>query len=727
VRGFATAAALLLLAAPVSADEAEPTDDAGVPEETIEIIESLPPPGSSQIVGKKELERFARDDVHKALASVPGVYIRQEDGYGLRPNIGMRGAASERSAKIALLEDDVLIAPAPYSAPAAYYFPLMARMVSMEVTKGPSAIAYGPNTVGGALNLTTKLIPMEREIVLDVAGGSDLYGKLHASYGESWNDVGVLIEAVKLRSDGFKHLDGGGSTGFDKNDLMLKLKGRAGKNDLTLKAAYNDEVSHETYTGLSDADFAVDPYRRYAGTALDQFDAWHTQLQAGHLFTWSTGSLTTTGYRNDFSRQWNKLNGFRGRRDLAEILAHPDAGNNSVYHAVLAGEQDSTSDAEALMIGTNARRFTSQGVQTTLKLHSGWWGLPHSTEVGLRLHHDLADRLHDEEGYRMTGGTLERDATPRMITLDATGSALALAAYARHQVRLGPVQLTAGVRTEMVWTTWEDHADPSHDSHASYSVIIPGGGVVWQATPWLGLLAGVHKGFVPVAPGEEDGANPEESVNYEAGARAGNGWWQAEVIGFFSDYSNLKGTCSFSAGCDAQHLDMEYNGGRVFIAGTEARGAITPRFGAWSVPRVADLHLQLVVVPLELRFRQPRVGRRRDRRRAAVPARAPARALGRGAERTVGSGGRHALRERDARRRRPGRGADRRSHRGGARPGSRRQPRDASLGAPVPHRGQRARFGVDRVAPPVRRASGRAAARRRGLQADVLIRDRVTP
>jgi Fe(3+) dicitrate transport protein len=170
------------------------------------------------------------------------------------------------------------------------------------------------------------------------------------------------------------------------------------------------------------------------------------------------------------------------------------------------------------------------------------------------------------------------------MTLEAAGSALALASYAKHQVRLGRLQLTAGVRGEAVWTSWRDRQDPARDSDATYTVLIPGGGVVWQATPWLGLLAGVHRGFVPVAPGEEDGADPESSVNYEAGARAGNGWWQAEAIAFFSDYSNLKGTCSFSSGCDSENLDMEYNGGRVHVAGAEARAAVTPRAGQWQFP-----------------------------------------------------------------------------------------------------------------------------------------------
>ena len=121
--------------------------------------ESVVIAGSGIAIGRLELERFDYIDVHQVMSSVPGVYVREEDGFGLRPNIGIRGAAAERSQKITIMEDGILITPAPYSAPAAYYVPNISRMSSIEVLKGPSAISHGPHTVGGAVNFVTSLAP----------------------------------------------------------------------------------------------------------------------------------------------------------------------------------------------------------------------------------------------------------------------------------------------------------------------------------------------------------------------------------------------------------------------------------------------------------------------------------------------------------------------------------------------------------------------------------------
>lgn len=111
-----------------------------------------------------------------------------------------------------------------------------------------------------------------------------------------------------------------------------------------------------------------------------------------------------------------------------------------------------------------------------------------------------------------------------------------------------------------------------HDGN--YAVLIPGAGVEYHATDRLSALAGVHRGFVPVAPSAHASVRPESSINYEAGARWRDANLNAHVIGFFSDYSNLKGSCTLAAGCTQAQEGQEFNGGRVFAYGTEAQLAV---------------------------------------------------------------------------------------------------------------------------------------------------------
>ena len=557
----------------------EPIDDADLGDETVYIQEegAKVTPGATQTVDEEQLERFEYDDAHRILGEVAGIDIREEEGYGLRPNIGMRGSGSERSAKIALLEDGILIAPAPYSAPAAYYFPLLTRMTRIEVLKGPAAIQHGPNTVAGALNMITKPIGRERETEIDLAGGNDLYGKLHARHTESYDHFGLMLEGVKLRTDGFKELDGGGDTGFDKNSLTLKLRGNTDVtgdvyNEVVAKLGYSDEISNETYTGLTDADFDANPYRRYRGTQLDRMEWDHTQLQLAHkLEIGAELRVITKLYRHDFDRSWRKLNSFNNPEgDLSSILADPDSGINALLYAILTGEVDSTSDAEALVIGTNHRIFVSQGIQSTAHLTRDWLGTIHEIAAGARLHYDSAERIHTEESFMMTGGQLVASGAPEVLTRDTLGSATAWSLFANDAVTIGRLTLSAGSRVELVSISHRDRADPAASRDDFYSVFIPGGGVFYRLRDDLGLLAGVHKGFVPVAPGQGEDISPEESVNYELGARFGRDRINAEVVGFFTDYSNLKGTCTFSSGCASEQVDEEFNGGDVRVFGVEA-------------------------------------------------------------------------------------------------------------------------------------------------------------
>jgi Fe(3+) dicitrate transport protein len=181
--------------------------------------------GGATYLDAEDLQRFQATDVVRALRQVPGVSFQLEDGFGLRPNISIRGTATERSSRVTLMEDGVLIAPAPYTAPSAYYFPTFGRVHAVEVLKGPAAITQGPYTVGGAVNLLSTPIPERTSGMLEGEYGSFGTWRAHGWYGGGNEQMGFLVETHQWRSDGYQDVDrSNAGTGLDKEDYLAKLR-----------------------------------------------------------------------------------------------------------------------------------------------------------------------------------------------------------------------------------------------------------------------------------------------------------------------------------------------------------------------------------------------------------------------------------------------------------------------------------------------------------------------
>ena len=534
-------------------------------------------PGSAHYISKEDLQRREPDDIHRVLREVPGINIQEEDGYGLRPNIGMRGTGVERSQKITIMEDGILIAPAPYTAPAAYYFPTTGRMESIEVLKGSSSIKQGPYTNGGSINLISRSIPGDFSADLSAAGGSHGTQRFKAAVGDSSERFGWLVEGYSLDTDGFKDLDSGGDTGVDLKDYTGKLRFNSSADarvyqSLEFKIGKTEQFGEETYLGLTDRDFALDANRRYAASSEDWIDTDHDQFQARYFVKPNAGlDLTTTIYRNDYFRNWHKLGRVNGVSPGA-VLASPEVYASDL--AVLRGEVDSLPGA--LEVRNNRREYYGQGIQSVVHWEFAAGGSQHALEFGVRYHEDEEDRFQEDENFQMVDGRMV------LTSLDAPGSqanrlseAEALSFFIQDVIEIGNWSFKPGLRFEQIDYTRTDYAgsdperiEPTRIRRNDVDVFLPGLGVDYRLGAHDRIFAGIHKGFSPPGAGRNEETEEETSINYEIGYRHTARRLRIELIGFFNDYDNLLGADTGSGGGEGTG-DL-FNGGEVEVSGLEA-------------------------------------------------------------------------------------------------------------------------------------------------------------
>lgn len=570
--------------------------------------------GGASVVSARELQQFVVTDVVRAIRRVPGVSLQLEDGFGLRPNISIRGTATERSSRITLMEDGVLIAPATYAAPSAYYFPTFGRIRSMEVLKGPASITQGPYTVGGALNLISTPIPDERAGHVQAEAGSFDTWRVHAFYGDSGERASFLLETHQWQSDGYQAIDRSNSdTGLDKQDYLAKLRFNSDptsglQQSLEIKLQASQEQSRQSYLGLTDSDFAASPLRRYAVTSQDEMDNDHQQVSAKWRIAFSnTSALSVTAYNNDFRRAWYKTDGvdFDGSDSVPEAQSSSwssviDAINNggSLGGWSTQSLQDILDGADtapgSILVRNNAREYYARGIQFIANHQIIRGEVSHSLQAGIRLHEDQEDRLQRDDSYQLLKGQLVlNDVGPEGGAGNRVQDAKALVLYVQDQIKWQNWTFSPGLRYETIDLSRTDYDSKSDNPNSRQAdnltgvrrnevdVWIPGIGLLYDLNDISRIVAGVHKGFS--TPGNKPGVNPEKSINYELGFRIENSYLSVDLMGFFNDYDNLVGVCTNSSGSNCEPGDS-FNGKGVQIPGLELRLMAEQQAGSWSVP-----------------------------------------------------------------------------------------------------------------------------------------------
>ena len=540
--------------------------------------------GSGAVISNEDLEKAMDTDIQKILTAVPGVYMRTEEGYGLRPNISIRGTAIERSAKVTIMEDGVLVAPSPYTSSSAYYFPTTGRIHSVEVLKGPAVVSQGPQTIGGAINLISTPIPEVNSGKFIQELGQNGMARTHAYYGVSSGNFGALVEVHEHSSDGFDSIANvGGDTGFDKSDLMLKAEYSSGNHTLKFKMVDLEENSDQSYVGLSQASFNANARMRYGATAYDEMMNDGEQTSLTYVGDFDNLDIVFTSWQNDYHRDWFKVSDFNNLKehgeqdDINELIS--DANNGSANaQAILDGQLPVQIEYKH-----NNRYYTNEGYQFTVSTEIGI----HALTLGYRDMEDSESRVQAHE-YADQAADGSLSALYGYVGLNNSNNRLressATSYYLQDTMDFGKLAITVGYRSEDYehrHRRWSDAAGPNltevrigpadnrdtmaYNDHTTSSIA-----ATYDLNDTTTLVAGFHEGMTPMF-----GADPEEADNMELGFRYSEGTTNIEAFYFTSDYSRLAAECTLVSGaaCDADESAI-FSGGEAEVSGIEFSGSI---------------------------------------------------------------------------------------------------------------------------------------------------------
>jgi Fe(3+) dicitrate transport protein len=501
-------------------------------------------PGSLDLLTRDALDRSHVLTTSEALRKVPGINVRDEEGLGLRPNIAVRGLNPTRSSKVLLLEDGVPTTFAPYGDNASYYHPPIERFARVEVLKGSSQIAYGPVTIGAAINYVTPEPPVRPSIAAAVTGGNRDYLNGDVSAGGTWNGTGLFAGILSKQGDGARdnvHSDLIDFTGKATHQITPT-------HNLTIKGNYYGEDSQVTYSGLRETEYREN--QRQNPFINDAFEG--DRVGGSAVYRALLGervALTTTVYGSQFERNWWRQSSNSAQRP--NDSADPACGGMANLNLTCGNEG-------------RLRRYTHGGIEPRARIAYGLGGVAQETDLGLRFHTERQDRrqANGDTPLARTGVLVEDN----LRTTDA------FSAFAQHRVLAGSWTITPGLRVEHV-----RHARTNRlidvSGEETLTELVPGLGVSYAPAPETTIFAGVHRGFAP--PRAEDVINnstggvveldPERSWNYEIGWRTGLGALRVDGALFRMDYENQIVSASLAGGTGA----LLTNGGETLHQGIE--------------------------------------------------------------------------------------------------------------------------------------------------------------
>jgi Fe(3+) dicitrate transport protein len=559
------------LIASMGVANAEPETDADTVDASIVVRGVLPEalsnvPGSVFRIDRETLQTLAPITAKEALRRAPGVTVVDEDAFGFKLNLSVRGLSPRRSLRTLLLEDGAPIQPAPYADPSAHYYPPPERMERIDVRKGSGQIMFGPQTIGGVVDFVTGPATDEPGWRLRLGAGDRNYRSVHAAVSQ----FGVAGAVTGKAGDGTR----------DGHETMLVegvIRGSwrlAPAHTLALKAQYAQEDTTLSEGGLTEARYAFNPYANPFEN--DRFALERKAFQAVHGWRMRQGvSLSTQIYAADTFRASYR----QADASTDAMTANPATG------CIGAARTDYENFAALCGNKMRPRRFRFAGVEPRLRARHSILGLAAETTAGVRLH------TEDTRRRRYNGLTPDaREDTPGTLLRDDNRiTTSALAVFGQSTVSAGAWKVTPGIRVEQIDTRNEaltfNFVSLNRARETDKTITLPGLGLTYAPSPEWTYFAGFHQGFAPPRPDRDVDPNapfsdvrPERSTDLEVGLRATP-----------HQHVGLEATLF-----DLELVDLIVGGAQIgrapgtFVNAGKARHAGVELSGRWAPPRGAS-------------------------------------------------------------------------------------------------------------------------------------------
>ena len=220
-----------------------------------------------EIIDREEIEAIPASSVEELLDYIGGVDVRSRGDKGVQADISIRGASFEQTQ---IMIDGVKVSD-PQSGHHNMDLPLDLNAIErIEVLKGGSSSLYGPNAVGGVVNIITRR-PTRKSIQYEFSAGEHALTESNLSSAYIYGQNSHYLSYTRRRSDG--HI---ANTDFDIQSL-------------TYRGAFNPEIGEISLTaGYTGKEYGA--YKFYSDIYPNEWEATETvffsmqsDAQVGHL------------------------------------------------------------------------------------------------------------------------------------------------------------------------------------------------------------------------------------------------------------------------------------------------------------------------------------------------------------------------------------------------------------------------------------------------------------